>query len=338
MSTATSSTTKKAAATRRASSVAINSSIKKKTEAKTTSDFVKFSKFILQMQMLEIQSQLDLIDELSKMSDEDKLETLFSLIDRDGDGKIDARELAEGLRSIDDEMAFGDSLEAAVASIATFDNNADAKLDKAEFKTFLDELLGALDCTFQEVSELLVMQVLNSNSFTNPIEEVIGDLIKEPLDEAVMVTEVFRSALADERMVALFNMFDLNGDGVVEFKECALGLYKMMDDMEESSRIASAALLMFDDNENKTLEYVEFVKLVLDIISTVGEDVTYDEMLDEMLKAASEPAVMTEEDLAMLVVADEMQKALTELAEAAGEIAEIVDVVQYGRMQRLFDL
>ena len=185
MSTTTSSTTKKAAATRRASSVAINSSIKKKTEAKTTSDFVKFSKFILQMQMLEIQSQLDLIDELSKMSDEDKLETLFSLIDRDGDGKIDARELAEGLRSIDDEMAFGDSLEAAVASIATFDNNADAKLDKAEFKTFLDELLGALGCTFQEASELLVVQVLNSDSFTNPIEEVIGDLIKEPLDEAV---------------------------------------------------------------------------------------------------------------------------------------------------------
>ena len=93
MSTTTSSTTKKAAATRRASSVAINSSIKKKTEAKTTSDFVKFSKFILQMQMLEIQSQLDLIDELSKMSDEDKLETLFSLIDRDGDGKIDAHDV-----------------------------------------------------------------------------------------------------------------------------------------------------------------------------------------------------------------------------------------------------
>ena len=44
----------------------------------------------------------------------------------------------------------------------------------------------------------------------------------------------------------------------------------MMDDMEESSRVASAALLMFDDNENKTLEYVEFVKLVLNVISTVS--------------------------------------------------------------------
>lgn len=35
-----------------------------------------------------------------------------------------------------------------------------------------------------------------------------------------------------------------------------------MDDMEELSRIASSALLMFDDNENKTLEHVEFAKLV----------------------------------------------------------------------------
>ena len=59
---------------------------------------------------------------------------------------------------------------------------------------------------------------------------------------------------------------------------------------------------------------------------------TCDEMLDEMLKAASEPAVMTEEDLAMLVVADEMQTALTELAEAAGEIAETIDVFQCGRI------
>ena len=39
-----------------------------------------------------------------------------------------------------------------------------------------------------------------------------------------MEAEVFRDALADERMVALFNMFDLNGDSVIEFKECALGL------------------------------------------------------------------------------------------------------------------
>ena len=43
-------------------------------------------------------------------------------------------------------------------------------------------------------------------------------------------------------------------------------------------------------------------------------------------------------DRLMLNIADEMQKALTELAEAAGEIAEIIDVVQCGRMQRLFDL
>mmetsp|Transcript_37246 Transcript_37246/g.81099 ORF Transcript_37246/g.81099 Transcript_37246/m.81099 type:complete len:450 (-) Transcript_37246:83-1432(-) len=331
-------TTKKAAATRRASSVAAASSMKKKAAAQSTSDFVKFSKFVLQMQMLELQSQLDLLDELSKMSDDEKLETLFSLIDRDGDGKIDARELAQGLRSLDEDLAFGESLEAAVASVATFDTDADAKLDKAEFKKFLEELLGALDCTFHELSELLVMQVLSSDSFANPLEEAIGDMISEPLDEAVMEAEIFRTALTDERMVALFTLFDVNNDNAVEFKEVALGLYKMTDDMEESSRAALAALLMYDEDENKTLDYVEFTKLVLNVISTAPDDVSFDEMIDDMLKAAAMPAVMSEEDLAMLVVADEMQKAVMELEETAREIAEVVDAVQYGRMQRLFDL
>mmetsp|Transcript_16377 Transcript_16377/g.35580 ORF Transcript_16377/g.35580 Transcript_16377/m.35580 type:complete len:450 (+) Transcript_16377:31-1380(+) len=331
-------TTKKAAATRRASSVAAASSMKKKAAAQSTSDFVKFSKFVLQMQMLELQSQLDLLDELSKMSDDEKLETLFSLIDRDGDGKIDARELAQGLRSLDEDLAFGESLEAAVASVATFDTDADAKLDKAEFKKFLEELLGALDCTFHELSELLVMQVLSSDSFANPLEEAIGDMISEPLDEAVMEAEIFRTALTDERMVALFTLFDVNNDNAVEFKEVALGLYKMTDDMEESSRAALAALLMYDEDENKTLDYVEFTKLVLNVISTAPDDVSFDEMIDDMLKAAAMPAIMSEEDLAMLVVADEMQKAVMELEETAREIAEVVDAVQYGRMQRLFDL
>ena len=330
--------TKKAAATRRASSVAAASSMKKKAAAQSTSDFVKFSKFVLQMQMIELQAQLDLLDELSKMTDDDKLETLFSLIDRDGDGKIDARELAEGLRSLDEDLAFGESLEAAVASVATFDTDADAKLDKAEFRHFLDELLGALDCTFHELSELLVMQVLSSDSFANPLEEAIGDMISTPLDEAVMEAEILRSALTDDRMVALFNLFDVNNDNDVEFKEVALGLFKMTDDMEASSRAALAALLMYDEDENKTLDYVEFTKLVLNVISTSPDDVGFDEMIDEMLKAAAMPAIMSEEDLAMLVVADEMQKAVTELEETASEIATVVDAVQYGRMQRLFDL
>lgn len=330
--------TKKAAATRRASSVAAASSMKKKAAAQSTSDFVKFSKFVLQMQMVELQAQLDLLDELSKMTDDDKLETLFSLIDRDGDGKIDARELAEGLRSLDEDLAFGESLEAAVASVATYDTDADAKLDKAEFRKFLDELLGALDCTFHELSELLVMQVLSSDSFANPLEEAIGDMISDPLDEAVMEAEILRSALTDDRMVALFNLFDVNNDNAVEFKEVALGLFKMTDDMEASSRAALAALLMYDEDENKTLDYVEFTKLVLNVISTAPDDVEFDDMIDEMLTAAAMPAVMSEEDLAMLVVADEMQKAVTELEETAAEIATVVDAVQYGRMQRLFDL
>lgn len=83
-------------------------------------------------------------------------------------------------------------------------------------KRAINELLGALDWRPFRGG----VQVLTSDSFTNPVEEVVGDLIKEPLDEAVIEAEVFRHALADERMVALFNMLENGDDGVVEFKEC----------------------------------------------------------------------------------------------------------------------
>lgn len=326
----------KRVAAQRGSSHAASNSLRKKASASSATDYVKFSRAALEFQIVALQAQLDLLNGLSKMSDDEKLNTLYEILDKDGDGQIDAHELADGLRKCDESLAFADSLQAAVAAVATFDTDDDARLNKEEFRRFLDTLLDTLGCNFHDLSELLVMQILFSDSGNNQLEDAIGEVMSEPINEAVRETEAYRDVLLDDRMVALYNMFDLNGDGKVEFKEVALGLFKMTDNMEESSKAAMAALLMFDEDSNKTLDYLEFSKLIMNVVYQFGED--FEELIDDMLKCASQPAVMSDEDLALLVVGDEMATAATELADLEKEVAEVINVVEYGRMQRLFDL
>lgn len=104
---------RKTEATRRAAS-----SRKKKTEkADSVSSFVKQTRAELKSEMAALQSQLDLINELAAMSDVEKLDLLFTLVDRDGDGTVDAKELAASMRKRNSELSFGDSLERAVSSL-----------------------------------------------------------------------------------------------------------------------------------------------------------------------------------------------------------------------------
>jgi Ca2+-binding EF-hand superfamily protein len=52
------------------------------------------------MQMMALQIQLTLLEELETMSDDEKLETLFQVLDKDQSGSLSAVELADGLCKI----------------------------------------------------------------------------------------------------------------------------------------------------------------------------------------------------------------------------------------------
>lgn len=326
------------AAARRASSVAAQSQKKKASNAQSATDFVKFSRAVLEFQMLALQAQLDFLNALAKMSDEEKLSTLFELLDSDANGKVDARELAEGLRLMDEDMAFAESLEGAIAAVATFDTDSDALLDKAEFKTFLDSLLESLGCTFHELAELIIMQIVFSDGGNDPLEDVVGQIAKPAIDEAVKEAEDYTHALVDKRMVSLFKLFDVNGDGEIDFKEVAMGLFRITENMEDSTKAAVSALLMFDEENKRTLDYPQFTKLILNIVAASPEDVKFEDVADAMTLAACQPTEMTEDDMATLFLGDEMYKAVLELQQEEKEFSDVISALQYGRMTRLFDL
>lgn len=114
----------------------------KKKEVKTVSQFVAETKKILELQMAALQAQLDMVNELTRMTIKEKLDLLFSLMDKDGDGSIDAKELAAGLRKQNDGLSFSGSIEKSIEMIAIFDDDGDAELDREEFEHFVEKMVS----------------------------------------------------------------------------------------------------------------------------------------------------------------------------------------------------
>lgn len=100
-----------------------------KAQPKNVSQFVAETKRILELQMAALQAQLDMVNELTRMTIKEKLDLLFSLMDKDGDGTIDAKELADGLRKQNDGLSFSGSIEKSIEMIAIFDDDGDAELE-----------------------------------------------------------------------------------------------------------------------------------------------------------------------------------------------------------------
>ena len=201
---------KKQAGLRRASSYA--KEINEQANPSTATEFVKHSKAAIEFQIMTLQSELKLLEELSNMSDDTKLVMLFDLMDRNHDGYLSSVELAEGLMKISANVEFEESLALAVERVETFDTNADGLLDQTEFETLLNTLLPLIGCTFHELSEMLVIQVLFAEGFT-PIETAVADAISDDLTQEIKTDEELRLAMKDRRMKALFNVFDEDDAG-----------------------------------------------------------------------------------------------------------------------------
>jgi Ca2+-binding EF-hand superfamily protein len=304
--------------------------------AENMSDFVLASKISLELEIIALQAQLALINALSAKTDHEKLVMLFGLIDKDHDGCVDARELADALRKRNSNLAFADSIERAIAFVAAFDNNHDAKLDLMEFKGFLDAILGEMGVTFHELAEFMILQILFSENGNDEVEELAVAMISDDINEAVLEKEEFFDALTDPRMQTLFGLFDIDGNGAVDFKEVAVGLFQLTDDMEDSARTAVTVLLMLDEDDKRTLNFEEFAKLMLHVVTAAGNK--FVDMADKMTLAMISTKAVSKEDISNLMCGEALYHLVKDEQEEHRELLETMDALQYGRMQKLFDL
>jgi Ca2+-binding EF-hand superfamily protein len=150
--------------------------------------------------------------------------------------------------------------------------------------------------------------------------------------------QISKSLLNDPRMIELFVLFDKDRDSMVDFREVALGLYQLTDDMDVAQRQASALLLMMDPDDKRVLTFDKFAKLIM---AMAGTSATSFDVLYKKLKTAltddTTPAPSQQ-------VLDVLQVSQTELENARDKIKQereaqkTLDALSYSRTSKLFDL
>lgn len=284
------------------------------------------------MQMAAIQAQLDLIDELAGMSEEEKMDLLFSLIDADGDGTVDSDELAAALRKRNGELSFMDSMERAVDMVKHFDMDRDGRLDPDEFSNFIEAMVQELDIEFNEFAEFLVLQILFKDSKEDG-KDSVGQSEANSVFSRAKEKEDLSAMISDKRMRELFKLFDRDGSRELLFWDVATSLYPVTLEMDEAVQKAMGLLLMMDKDDKRRLDYDGFARLIMAIVAAA--DSSFDNVADDLMIAVTRNDSISPEDLETIVVSKESKRIAREMAK---ESNIKISALQYARLQKLFDL
>jgi Ca2+-binding EF-hand superfamily protein len=308
----------------------------KTQKAGTVPSFVKQSRRELNLQMAAIQAQLDVLDELRTMSHDVKMDLLFGLIDIDGSGTVDTKELATALRKRNQNLSFTASLDRAVCLVEKFDTDGDKLLNHDEFKDLVDEMMQELDVDFNGFAEFLVLQMLHKDVGQRCEEQDRGQYTHEQASGCDVPKPDFLDILTDKRLVDFFKFFDKDGSRILSFSDVAVGLYLATRDLDESVQKKIAPLLMIEKDDKRSLGYEQFSRLIMVIVAAAGS--TFDDIAEDLVITLRERRAKSDVALAALVIGDDVYAAVKEMEWEAANKSELVDALSYARLQKLFDL
>ena len=310
---------------------AIAAAKRKARHANTASAFIDAKRRQLNLEKTALQAQLDVLSELEKMNDAQKLELVFSIMDSKGDGFLDAAELAEALRrgSKSTDNLANTILENTIKTVAAFDTNKDAKLDLVEFKQLMEATRHQMNLSLGEVAEFMALQLICGDDTDDTAQDALS------FDKEVRQQEEYIDLLTDPRMKQLFRLFDKDGNGELSFAQVACGLYRLTHNMAESSSTTMGLLLTLDKDDQRTLDYEQFGRLVMAVVA--ASDAPFDQVMDDLLFALTMDETIPEAELQALVVTDAMYEGVLVLRNRVDEIKDLMDPLVYGRTQLLFD-
>jgi len=276
----------------------------KKEEQKTASgpsQFAQVQKAMIEVELMVLTARLAILSELEPMNDEEKMELLFWILDKNQDGSLSVAELADGLRKIHGDVSFEESIALAMDRVASFDEDGDAKLQYDEFKVYVNRLIESFGqgLNFHELAEMLILAVTFEDG-NDAVEQTLLSIAEDDITEALKDEVQLAKVMDDERMRALFNLFDLDSSNSVDFIELVRGLYKITNQLDEATTTAVVALMQFDDDMNDKLDLLEFSRFILNLISIMGEK--FDECIFKFTKAAAEENKISDEELKTLLL------------------------------------
>ncbi len=292
--------------------------------------FLEFRRIRSKAELDLIDSQLDLVEELGLMSPEDAITTVFGLLDRDNRGRFDTRELANGFREAGGDARVTRLLRKAADALPS---DGDGTMDRMEFHDYIRFVTPKFECTTREVIELLVVKVLFDNSSRGR-----GIFRHMPTTRA----EAAAGEKPNERMLALFDLFDKKLAGQVDFREVAMCVYNATetDEMDEFTKNAWSALLSQAEEKKKTISYGDFVQLLDNVVTAAKMD--FNDVADSMTLAMCQPSYRkVKEKMSSLVsLGADMKKTLYQLDQEIrqGNAPDAMDIILYRKMERLFIL
>merc|ERR1719223_784568 len=131
-------------------------------------------------------------------------------------------------------------------------------------------------------------------------------------------------------------MFDKDADSTVDFKEVAIGLYKLSNNMEDSAKNAAALLLMMDKNDERVLTYETFAKLIMSVAA--ASNLTFDELADQLTLALTDKSELSEEVMNEIIMVEENLEKIQQAQAENIERKKTMDALSYSRTLKLFDL
>jgi Ca2+-binding EF-hand superfamily protein len=166
----------------------------------------------------------------------------------------------------------------------------------------------------------------------DPKEDKKYGLLEQGLHDAKKIS---KSILNDPKMMELFVLFDKDKKSSVDFKDVAIGLYQLTNDMHDAQRQAAALLLMMDEDDQRTLIYEKFAKLIMAMtaISGIGFKVMY----DQLKEALEQNKPVPEEFLNEIRVTQQDLHATRDKMQKKENVKKTLDALSYSRTSKLFD-
>jgi Ca2+-binding EF-hand superfamily protein len=223
-----------------------------------------------------------------------RMKALFVLFDKDADATVDFREVAIGLYPLTNCMEA--SAKNAAGLLLMMNKDDRRVMSYEQFAKLIMGVAAAMQMCFDELADQLTLALTNGSDVS---EEVMAEiLVEEEAYEAALAKKQQESAekktmdaLSYSRTQKLFQLWDANGDGDIDFQELLTGLRKYqksaMGTTNQQEVERDALMIMgHDKDSNQTLDTEEFAWAMSNYAEAIKTDLH--ELIDFMCVVSSQ--------------------------------------------------
>ena len=189
------------------------------------------------------------------MKREEKADLVFSFLDTNNRNHIGIAELEAGLETL--RAASKNDYPPAASLVEIFTSRRKGDLSRDDFESVIDGLAASsIDCTFEDMCQLLLHCMLFTKSASSIVEETVISIAGQSrykVDEAI----------AEARMVLLFNAMDETHCGYVNLEDLSKALFRVTEKIESIQE--RELLLMLQYRNLRKLDFELFSEHIMDV-------------------------------------------------------------------------